>query len=244
MLCAEALPKFLKKTGYKNPADSANCPFQLALNTDLQAWTWSLGQPALTAQFAVWMQAQTRPGESWIDVVDVPSLLKGSTAETPIFVDVGGSIGHQAVMFKSRFPDTPGRVILQDLEGPVGASIPHEGVEKSVVDFWQPQAVKGARIYYLRHILHDWTDEKAVELLKITKAACGPDSVIAIDEMVLPDTNAHWRATAMDVNMMSSVAALERTESEWLALLEAAGLTLREREMYQRDTALSVMIVQ
>lgn len=178
----------------------------------------------------------------WVDVVNVAALLENTTPETVIFVDVGGSVGHQSVAFKQRFPNMPGRVILQDLEGPIGAAIPFDGIDKQAVDFWQPQKVKGARIYYMRNILHDWTDEKAIELLKITRAACGPDSVIVIDEMVLPDIDAHWRATAMDINMLSTVAALERTETDWRLLLKSAGLSLREFRTYQHETAFSVII--
>lgn len=242
MPCVEALPKFLANNEYRNPQDSANSAFQVAMKTDLPAWAWSMGQPELTAHFFKWMAVQTQPGETWIDVVDVPALLKGSADDTVLLVDVGGSIGSQSVAFKQRLPDIPGRVILQDLEGPIGAAIPCEGVEKSVVDFWQPQQIKNARIYYMRSILHDFPDAKVVELLKITIAAAGPDSVIAIDEMVLPDVGANWRATAMDINMMCSLAALERTESEWHALLDKAGLKVRGLKKYQQDTAWSVII--
>ena len=55
-------------------------------------------------------------------------------------------------------------------------------------------------------------------------SAMDKDSVILLDEMVLPDVGAHWQAVQLDILMMSAVAAVERTRKQWYALLEAAGL--------------------
>ena len=46
----------------------------------------------------------------------------------------------------------------------------------------------GARAYYLRYVLHDWIDAQCVQMLKGIAAAMTPESVILVDEMVLPNT--------------------------------------------------------
>ena len=43
----------------------------------------------------------------------------------------------------------------------------------------------GARIYYLRHILHDYLDEKCLMILQNTAAIMDEKSLISIDEMIL-----------------------------------------------------------
>ena len=90
----------------------------------------------------------------------------------------------------------------------------------------------GARIYYMRSIIHDWPDEKAVEILRNTISALGPDSVILIDDRVLPNAGVHWYATALDVTMMAGLASQERTVEQWNSLTETAGLKIQSTYTY------------
>jgi demethylsterigmatocystin 6-O-methyltransferase len=78
----------------------------------------------------------------------------------------------------------------------------------------------------MRNILHDWPDNECVTILKNTAAALAPDSVILIDEMVLPDTGAHFHATQQDIALMSTLAAMERTREHWNSLVKKAGLKI------------------
>ena len=55
----------------------------------------------------------------------------------------------------------------------------------------------GARFYYLRTVLHDWTDEHCVSILINLKDAMNLRSRILIDELVLPDQGVDWTATAL-----------------------------------------------
>lgn len=84
----------------------------------------------------------------------------------------------------------------------------------------------------MRNIIHDYPDEKAIEILKNTVAALGPDSVILIDDMVVPNVGAHWQTTQLDIAMMSALGSLERTKEMWYALLEKAGLKIVEIYTY------------
>jgi len=49
-------------------------------------------------------------------------------------------------------------------------------------------------------------------------------SKILINELVLPNQCAHWLTTALDLGIMTCVAARERTEEEFRALFDSVGL--------------------
>lgn len=51
-------------------------------------------------------------------------------------------------------------------------------------------------------------------------------SKLLINENVIPDTGAHWQATALDLVMMADFASQERTERQWHRLIEGAGLKI------------------
>jgi demethylsterigmatocystin 6-O-methyltransferase len=92
-------------------------------------------------------------------------------------------------------------------------------------------------------ILHDYPDDKATALLKITAEAMTTDSVLIIDELVIPNKGAHGHATQFDMIMMSSLSSVERTDKQWEALLESAGFEILEKKAYA-PTGESVIAVR
>jgi hypothetical protein len=52
-------------------------------------------------------------------------------------------------------------------------------------------------------------------------------SKILINELVLPDQNAHWLTTSLDLALMTCLAARERTEREFRDLFESVGLVVK-----------------
>ena len=44
-------------------------------------------------------------------------------------------------------------------------------------DFFKPQPIRNASVYFMRMILHDWPDYKALEILKALRSAAGADAV-------------------------------------------------------------------
>lgn len=227
--CLQAFPGFLSDNKYQDVTNSTNTAFQRAFNTNETAFQWL---PKYTERFGPLqhvMTVQGATGVPWFDVFPFEKELGQSTAPVA-FVDVGGGFGHQCHVLFSRFPKLlGGKIVLQDLKETL-ANIPpvFEGFEKMEHNFFTPQPVKGARFYYLRNILHDWPNDKCVEILRHLISAFGPESQILIDEMVLPNKGVPWEATTVDLTIMASLGARERTMVEWDALLDAAGLkTLR-----------------
>jgi hypothetical protein len=84
----------------------------------------------------------------------------------------------------------------------------------------------GGDVYLLSNIVHDWDDERALRILRNCRAAMKPDGVVLLVETVLGEHGHPSRAVVADVNMLVLLPGRERTESEFRALLGAAGLRL------------------
>ena len=98
-------------------------------------------------------------------------------------------------------------------------------IEGQIHDFFLLQPIKHAETYYLHSVLHDWPNDACVQILENIVGAMRPGhSRVLINEVVMPDTGAGWRATGLDWCMMALVGARERSEGEWRALLARAGL--------------------
>ena len=72
----------------------------------------------------------------------------------------------------------------------------------------------------------------------------GKESLILIDDMVLPDSNVHWRATQLDLTMMTGLASMERTNEQWYRLLDSAGLKILKIDPYnpiQHDSIIAAV---
>jgi demethylsterigmatocystin 6-O-methyltransferase len=59
--------------------------------------------------------------------------------------------------------------------------------------------------------------------------------------MVLPNDNVHWQATQTDLVMMAALGSKERTDEQWRALIDQAGLKILH--IYQYTTPLNDSII-
>jgi hypothetical protein len=79
----------------------------------------------------------------------------------------------------------------------------------------------------LKHIIHDWDDDRALAILKACRAAITPHGALLIIESIFPsriDASPASRGYAHgDVNMMVSTGGRQRTQAEFRLLLAAAG---------------------
>lgn len=81
----------------------------------------------------------------------------------------------------------------------------------------------GADTLLLRHILHDWSDELALRILRNCERSMTSGSRLLIAEYVLPDGPEPFHGKWFDLAMMVVTGGQERTESEYVRLLESAG---------------------
>ena len=72
----------------------------------------------------------------------------------------------------------------------------------------------------MRSICHDYPDSKAHNLLTTVTAAMTPGySRLLLNEWVLPDRGAALIPSLMDINMMAFCTGVERSASQWKALI-------------------------
>ncbi len=96
-------------------------------------------------------------------------------------------------------------------------------------DFFTPQPVSGADVYLFRQILHNWSADKAVAILKNTVPAMVPGSHIVIMDVLLPEPGsvpsvAERELRMYDIGMMQRFNGQERDLREWTEVLEAGSM--------------------
>ena len=79
--------------------------------------------------------------------------------------------------------------------------------------------------YLLQFILHDWDDEHALTILRNCRRAMGPQSRLLLIETLIPPGDAPMLGKLLDLEMLVVCGGREREESEYCALLAAAGFT-------------------
>ncbi|KAL4899338.1 hypothetical protein BDW74DRAFT_171611 [Aspergillus multicolor] len=227
-----ALPAFLEKTNYRNPTSAAETAFQLGYNTDMGFFGHVQKEPITAKRFNNHMGVYAQGRARWMDSGFYPvqeQLINGVEIgqDDVLMVDVGGSFGHDLQDFRQKWPDVPGRLVLQDLPQVVsGVKGLHPSIEVTGHDFFTEQPIKGARAYYMHSVLHDWPDDLCRQILANIVEAMKPGySKLLVNENVIPDTGAYWETTSLDLIMMQ-IGSGERTERHWRNLLESAGLKI------------------
>ncbi|KAF7618333.1 hypothetical protein AFLA_007230 [Aspergillus flavus NRRL3357] len=240
----QEMPRYLAETGYQNPTSFTDGIFQRAHKTDLHTFAFVHGDPVRSAHFNHFMKAQRGSQPKCFDLYPFDEESKGWPSDKPLFVDVGGGAGYQTVSFLERFPNLPGRVVLQDLPEPIedAKSVVPENVERMAHNFFEPQPVIGAKYYYLRMILHDHTDENSIKILSNLVPALGEDSLILLDEMVLPSQRVDEASTQHDLTMMTFHSSMERSEEQWAKLVGAVGLKIKKVVPYAPGYNLGVVV--
>ncbi|KAA8646777.1 hypothetical protein EYZ11_009646 [Aspergillus tanneri] len=139
----------------------------------------------------------------------------------PVIVDIGGNQGVDLERFIREFPGLECDLILQDLpetlDGITDKLDPR--IKAVAYDFFTEQKIKGADIYYLKSVLHDWDDISSQKILSNTAKAMKPHSRLLINEMVLADTHETLVRADMDMLMLFLCNGMERTRTQWSELL-------------------------
>jgi hypothetical protein len=85
---------------------------------------------------------------------------------------------------------------------------------------------EGADAYILKGVIHDWSDDDALRILKRCRQAIKDDGRLLLVEMILKPSGEPDPGTFGDVLMLTLVGGRERTESDFRALLLKAGFEL------------------
>jgi hypothetical protein len=170
------------------------------------------------------------------------AMTDGSVAIAPLIVDaydfsgikrltdIAGGHGYLLAQILKANPDVKGT--LFDVAPVIaGASQLLEGegvgerVEKVSGDFFA-SVPEGADAYIMKHIIHDWDDERATRILRNINRAMTKGSKVLIVEVVVPEDNELHFSKLLDLEMLVSPGGVERTATEYGELLSAASLRL------------------
>lgn len=86
--------------------------------------------------------------------------------------------------------------------------------------------VPAADVYIMKHIIHDWDDERATQIMKTIRRAMKDNGKLLLAEMVIPGGNEPHPGKMLDLEMLTSPGGVERTESEYARLFELSGFRL------------------
>ncbi len=147
-----------------------------------------------------------------------------------VLADVGGGNGTNLIGILRRYPSMTG--VLFDLPHVVERAEP--GLNQAGLadrcrvvggDFFGTIPVE-ADAYLLRHIIHDWDDARAGQILRNIGRAMPEGSRLLVIEYVLPPGDAPSFGKLLDVNMLLLPGGVERTAEEFSRLYEGAGFRL------------------
>jgi hypothetical protein len=176
-------------------------------------WTWLGARAGERGAFD-----RAMAGERWRKAERLAEL---DWTEGQTVVDVGGGNGALLVDLFQRRPGLHGIVFDRPEtnrdEGDFGDAI--EFVEG---DFFE--SVPPGDVYVLSAIIHDWDDERAARILRNVRDAAPPEARVLIAESVIQPGNEPDGAKWLDLLMLVLAGGRERTEREWRALIEGAGL--------------------
>ena len=147
-------------------------------------------------------------------------------------VDVGGGNGSKIAAILQHHSSLQG--VLFDLPHVVDRAAPRL-VEAGVADrcelargsFFEAGAIPaGADAYLMRHIIHDWDDEKSLAILRNCHAAMPTGGKLLLVESVIPPGNGPFATKFLDLTMMLIPGGKERSALEYRTLYEQAGFEL------------------
>lgn len=148
-----------------------------------------------------------------------------------VLVDVAGGHGMVLASILQRYPRMRG--ILFDVEHVVAGArmLDALGVrdrsETAVGDFFTA-VPRGGDAYIMKHIIHDWDDEKAGVILGNIRTALDgkPNGKVILIEAVIKPGNEPDLSKLIDLEMLLLPGGRERTEAEFAALFARNGFEL------------------
>ncbi|KAI0003445.1 S-adenosyl-L-methionine-dependent methyltransferase [Xylariaceae sp. FL0662B] len=170
-------------------------------------------------------------------------------------VDVGGGPGEFVRQLYQKYPRL--NFVVQDQRSMVEQgkamwerdspeAISNGRVQFVTHDFFKVNPAKDAEVYWLRYVLHDWSDSYCIKILSHIRDAMGPNSRVLIADQVMHTTlgtselsddrapepllanYGHYirYSHQRDLAMMAAINGIERTPAQFRKIIEAAGLRL------------------
>ncbi|MGW4631533.1 methyltransferase [Nocardia sp. NPDC004415] len=146
-------------------------------------------------------------------------------------VDVGGGQGGLLTEILGRHPAARGIVfdlptVVDDLAAELEAAGLSQRCAVEAGSFFE-KVPDGGDAYLLKHILHDWSDEQAEQILRTIRLAMNRSTTLLVIELVLPEDDRPHPGKFIDLEMLVNTdGGHERTETQFRELLARSGFTL------------------
>ncbi|TCD71006.1 hypothetical protein EIP91_000504 [Steccherinum ochraceum] len=179
------------KTAHSTEAGAT--PFNRSFQTDLTFWEW-LELPENKHElrlFSMAMRGASKlfPSDAILKGFDFDTLPSGS-----VVVDVAGGVGSQTMILARAHPQL--KYVIQDRAALAGEmqefwkaeyadGLTGGKVSFQAIDIFSEQPIKDASVFFMRMILHDWSDTKCITILKHLRAAAQPSTKLLILEVLL-----------------------------------------------------------
>jgi hypothetical protein len=166
-----------------------------------------------------------------ISEIAIPSVIAGyDFSRYGTIVDVAGGHGRLLAAILNATPQARG--ILFD-QPHVVADAPALLKQHRVADRVQlaegsffDTVTQGGDAYVLKHIIHDWPDEEAEQILRNVRKAAGVGKHVLLVEFVLPGHDRDFMGNWLDLEILVEFDARERTAVEYAQLLGRAGFRM------------------
>ena len=145
-------------------------------------------------------------------------------------VDVGGGHGFLLTAVLKANPKARGVVfdaphVVEGAAGPIRAAGLADRCRAEGGDFFQAVPA-GGDAYLMKHIIHDWPDDKATAILKNCRKGVKPGGKLLLVELVIKPGNEPDLGKILDLEMLVLPSGRERTEAEYARLFAGAGWKL------------------
>jgi hypothetical protein len=145
-------------------------------------------------------------------------------------VDVGG--GHGALLRAILHANPAAQGVVAEMESVIPATrraIAEDRLasrcEAQACNFFEAVPA-GGDCYVMKHIVHDWADGPALQLLRNIRDVIPANGKLILAEAVIDDSADPHPGKLLDIEMMAFVGGKERTRSEFQRLLHSAGFAL------------------
>ncbi|MDA9467507.1 methyltransferase [Bradyrhizobium sp. CCBAU 53415] len=148
-------------------------------------------------------------------------------------MDVGGGSGELLGAILGQFPHIHGTIF--DLPRCAESATGHlkriglgDRIKFMVGDFFQT-IPSIADVIVMKHIIHDWSDERSLAILANCRGALPNGGVLLLVERLMPEvpgvSDEHREHTLTDLLMLRGPGGLERTEKQYARLFRESGFT-------------------
>ncbi|KAI3871222.1 hypothetical protein MKW98_015122 [Papaver atlanticum] len=207
------VPWHFMKEGLGNGSATA---FEKGMGMDI--WKYLESNPDQSQLFNEGMAEETRLLTKTL-IEDCRDTFQGLNS----LIDIGGGNGTTIMAIYEAFPHL--KCTLYDLPHVIANSHDYPNIEKVPGDMFK--SVPSAQAILLKCILHDWSDEHCVNILKKCKEAIPKETgkVIIVDVALEEESQDELTKARLilDMDMLVNTGGRERTADDWEVLFRRAG---------------------